>query len=70
MVVTVAKDSGRDGYGIAKYSLCGVPTAVDLRLNFFDNDSSPAFNRFHITQIFDPTLRSNSIPAIPRCTYA
>jgi hypothetical protein len=23
-----------------------------LRLNFFDNDAFPAFNRFHITQIF------------------
>ena len=52
MVMTVAED--RCGYMdyISEDSLCRIAAAVDLRLNLFDNDTPPAFNRFHITQIF------------------
>jgi hypothetical protein len=52
VVVTVAEDCCSDGNDVAEDSFCGVATAVDLRLNFFDDDASAAFNRFHITQIF------------------
>ena len=44
---------------IAKDSLCGIAAAVYLRLNLFNNDASPAFDWFHITQISsDSTLHS------------
>jgi hypothetical protein len=52
VVVTVAKDCCGNGNDVAEDSFCGIATAVDLRLNLFDNDASAAFNRFHITQIF------------------
>jgi hypothetical protein len=56
MVVTVAEDRCGYGYGIAEDSLCGIAAAIDLRLDLFDNDALPAFNRFHITQIFGRNL--------------
>ena len=52
LVVAIAKDRCGHGNGVAENSFCGIATAVDLRLDFFDNDASPAFNRFHITQVF------------------
>ena len=52
MVVAVAEDRCGYGYGIAEDSLCGIAAAIDLRLDLFDNDTSPAFDRFHITQVF------------------
>src|ERR1700756_2296611 len=51
VIVTVAEDGCGDGHGVAENSLCRVATAVDLWLNFLDNDASASFNRFHITQI-------------------
>lgn len=56
MVVAVAEDCSGYGYGIAEDTLCGIAAAVDLRLDLFDNDALPAFNRFHITQIFRRNL--------------
>ena len=47
--MTVAEDCCGDGDGITEDSLCGIAAAIDLRLDLFDNDASPAFNRFHIT---------------------
>lgn len=52
MVVAVSEGCCRHSYGVAKDSLSRVAATVDLRLNFFDNDSPTAFDRFHITQIF------------------
>ena len=52
VVVAIAEDGCGDCDGVAEDSLCRVAAAVDLRLNFFDNDAFAAFNRFHITQIF------------------
>ncbi len=54
--MTVAEDRCGYGYGIAEDSLCGIAAAIDLRLDLFDNDALPAFNRFHITQIFGRNL--------------
>ena len=67
MVMTVAED--RCGYMdyISEDSLCRIAAAVDLRLNLFDNDTPPAFNRFHITRSSDRTLLSHGIPASALC---
>jgi len=51
VIVAVAEDCRSYGDGVAEYSFSWVAAAVDLRLNLFDNNASPAFNRFHITQI-------------------
>ena len=52
MVVAIAEDRRSYAYRVAENSFCGIAAAIDLRFNFFDNDTLPAFNRFHITQIF------------------
>jgi hypothetical protein len=52
VIVAVAKDCCGHGDGVAEDSFCGVAAAVDLRLDFLDNDASPAFYRFHITHVF------------------
>ena len=52
VVVAIAEDCGGNRDRVAKDSFCGVATAVNLRLNFFDDDALSAFYRFHITQIF------------------
>ena len=57
VVVTVAEDGCSYCDCVAEDSLCGVATAVDLRLDFFDNDAFASFNRFHITQIFRCNFR-------------
>jgi hypothetical protein len=51
VVMTVPEDCCSYCDGVAEDSLCGVATAVDLRLNFFDYDASASFNRFHMIQI-------------------
>src|SRR5438270_6975275 len=52
VVMTIAEDRCSYGDGIAEDSLCGVTTAVDLRLYFFDNDAFASFYGFHIAKIF------------------
>jgi hypothetical protein len=52
VVVAVTEDCRGHGDGVAEDSLCGIAAAIDLRLDFFDDDTFPAFDRFHITQVF------------------
>ena len=52
VIVAIAEDGGGDLDGIAKAALGGVTAAVDLRLNFFDDDTSAAFSRFHALASF------------------
>ena len=52
VVVAVAEDRRGHRDSVAEDSFCRVAASVDLRLDFFDNDTSPAFDRFHITQVF------------------
>jgi hypothetical protein len=64
MVVAIAEDCGSHSYGVAEYSFCGVAAAVYLRLNLFDNDASPAFNRFHITRSSEFNFVFHGMPVI------
>ena len=52
VVVAIGEDCSGDRDGIAEDSSCGIAAAVDLRLNFFDDDTFAAFDRFHITLMF------------------
>jgi hypothetical protein len=47
--VAISKDGRSYGDDIAEDALCRIAAAVDLRLDLFDDDTSPAFNRFHMT---------------------
>lgn len=49
--MAITKDSCSYGYDVIEDAPCRIASAVDLRLDLFDDDASPAFNRFHITQI-------------------
>src|SRR5437763_12353705 len=69
VVMTVAEDRGSYGDGIAEDSLCGVTTAVDLRLYLFDNDASASFYRFHIAKIFKCNLSTPWYSRNPQFTY-
>lgn len=50
VVVTVRKDRGGDRDGIANGPPGGITTAVDLRLNLFNDYALATFNWFHSTQ--------------------
>jgi hypothetical protein len=52
VVVSVAKDGSGHGDHIAEDSSNRIAAAINLRLNLFDYNAFPAFDRFHITQIF------------------
>jgi hypothetical protein len=49
VVMTVGEDSGSYGYGVSDNSFCGVAPALNLRLNFFNNNTLASLERFHIT---------------------
>src|SRR5438874_13236004 len=69
VVMTIAEDRGSYGDGIAEDSLCGVTTAVDLRLYFFDNDAFASFYGFHIAKIFRCNLSPPWYSRSPQFTH-
>jgi hypothetical protein len=50
--VAISEDCRSYSHDIAKGSLCWIAAVVHLRRDFFDDDSLPTFDWFHITQIF------------------
>lgn len=51
MVVPVSKSCTGDYDSISEDAFCGIPAAVNLRLDLFYDDSLAAFDRFHEMKI-------------------
>jgi hypothetical protein len=57
VVVTVGEDGGRDLHAIIEEAAGGLASAVDLRLDLFDDDSLAAFDWFHLNRVPGSALR-------------
>ena len=52
MVMAIAEDGGGDDYAVAEEATSRGASAVELRLDVFEDDTLSAFGRFHLVPIF------------------
>ena len=50
--MAIAEDGGGDDYAVAEEATSRGASAVELRLDVFEDDTLSAFGRFHLVPIF------------------